>query len=528
MVDRIVTSPSQGFKVSRPGVDVHTAQPQDLLLGGSYESMGVFASGQIAGNQRTYFDGLGGVVLTRCLIPNPAGRIPFVVCQVAQTADQSISIHTEDNFQYFRDLADEAIPTFTNYINGSASAFSYSVGVGTITTSTRGMGNPVIRYAAFYPRSGEPVYPAGDQIPDGFGLTSKTQSSDSVTTDYVTISGLDDGVTTFLKVVTNVAANSTYTMTATVQSQYPLRAGGFTIPNGSNQTLVEVGNGDRLALTLKSNDGGEKGVFFSVYNSPQDTDTLLATCTLVCRYFDYQPDPLNWTNVSGATTAWTNTQTINGLNSYITIYPTFDPPFTGALGVNTTTPNTSLSAASQGPQVGCFNGTTIYWSFSPSANYAGTVTIRNNYRGGEVIDTFTVNVTASPPKIVGDWNVISDYNFVDPGKSGTAGSETNRVTISNIGSGGHTMGVSLNLAPPAGGFRCRIIRGGSDTLAFTMTGSTTSASVTVQNGDQVYFAASRTGPGFYNYGAVVTITDQTAGVSVDQFNISLSQDVNGV
>lgn len=530
MVDRIVLSPSTSLKVSRPGVDVlSTSNPADLLIGGDWETMGVYATGFVSGVENVFPGKVGYTRRVRMVLPNPTGRIPFVICQGIWSADESRGTTADGNWELFRELANESPVVWYTYAVGVYEQLSYSTGTNTIECFTSGFPTNDIRYVAFYPRSGEQVYAAADQLPDPFYFNGHvlTASEDGASSE-ITISGLSEDISTFLRVNCNFPGDTWYQRRVIVESTSPSRTVTAIFPNGQYDVWVEVQNGDRFRISQSST--SYAGLTYTIYNQPADVTTQLGQIQILTKYVDSTPDPVDWTNVSGSNTVWTNSQTINGLNVYIEFKLRFWPPYTGAVGVNTTTPGTSLTAVEYTPVLaGAGNGTSIYWSFSPSQNYSGTVYVINSTQGAVEIDSFSLNVSAAPPKIVGDWSTIYSYEYVDFNQNYTLYGATNQVTISNIGAGGHVLTFNINNNVPSGGLGMLITRNGSTIIGGKIEGGTTerSKSVTVYNGDVVWFDTARSGRGPYNYSATVTIVDSTAGVTIDSFAISLVAEVNG-
>ena len=119
MVDRIVLSPSTSLKVSRPGVDVlSTSNPADLLIGGDWETMGVYATGFVSGVENVFPGKVGYTRRVRMVLPNPTGRIPFVICQGIWSADESRGTTADGNWELFRELANESPVVWYTYAVG--------------------------------------------------------------------------------------------------------------------------------------------------------------------------------------------------------------------------------------------------------------------------------------------------------------------------------------------------------------------------------------------------------------------------
>ena len=118
---------------------------------------------------------------------------------------------------------------------------------------------------------------------------------------------------------------------------------------------------------------------------------------------DYIPDALNWTNISGSYTGFdtvdTNTQTLAGINSTITI-EVYRNTGGGTLScyknavLATTVP---VAASGSGNTFTAEVGDDIHftWTVPPSSSDNYTVYVENDSDGNTVLDTFTVITTGS-------------------------------------------------------------------------------------------------------------------------------------
>lgn len=109
---------------------------------------------------------------------------------------------------------------------------------------------------------------------------------------------------------------------------------------------------------------------------------------------DVTPNAVNWTNLSGSYTNFTNittnTQTISGIDTTITLnYSDNIPVGTLAVFVNGVNPGGTGDFTVS-------SGDTVYFRWTvPSGTQSGTVTIINKSDGDAVIDTFTITTTGT-------------------------------------------------------------------------------------------------------------------------------------
>lgn len=105
---------------------------------------------------------------------------------------------------------------------------------------------------------------------------------------------------------------------------------------------------------------------------------------------DATPAALNWTNAQGDVIAFTNNQTISGINTPISLKVTW----TGAGGV-AVSQNTGFTSIANGASFIAKNADVIAFGLSNGGLgvATGTVTITNLSDGSTVLDTFTYSVT---------------------------------------------------------------------------------------------------------------------------------------
>lgn len=539
MANRVVLDGTHKFKVSKPGYDVLTSGPQDLLVSGDYQGLGAFATGTIAplsSAYQSYDTGFQGEVqsIFKVFFPNPTGYIPFVLLQQLQGTGRATSSYYDSDYEHYRDINDEAHPNsatgFINWFKGTRGNFSYSTSLSSCNCYSSS--TETVRYVAFYAKAGDQFYPPQDVTPNAFYFSTQDTPNGNQTTGKHTVSGLADGVKIALDFRTNRPAPSPASgqpAYASYQYNVVVNGTGYQFSPGSTRKTVEVKNGDVIHFYQYNNVYTDTTV--SVYNMSEiGGEVLLTSFNVKTMWYQMIPTPTpNWTDTSGVTQATTNTQTIQGINTNISLKLKFDPPYSGGLGINSQSSQFNLSNTVYTSEiVWAFNGGTYYWYFSPSVNYNGTVSVINYTGGDYVLDTFALNVTASPPKIIADWRDISAFRYVSsPTSNVTVAGQTNTVTLSGL-SGQHTLRLVVNSNPLNGTSMMLSRSGGAWTRVIHLTGSTTSGTYLVQNGDSIYFDASRTGRGYYSFGSWAAVYDDTAGILVDNFHVSLSQEVEGV
>jgi hypothetical protein len=103
---------------------------------------------------------------------------------------------------------------------------------------------------------------------------------------------------------------------------------------------------------------------------------------------DVTPNSVNWTNITGADFGTSNTQTISGIDTDITISVSYTGNIFLVTYVNSTIETTPLTIS---------NNDTIYFTASAFGGGSGSVTVTNNADANTVLDTFSVTLTDGNP-----------------------------------------------------------------------------------------------------------------------------------
>lgn len=111
---------------------------------------------------------------------------------------------------------------------------------------------------------------------------------------------------------------------------------------------------------------------------------------------DVIPNPVNWTDITGSGTGQTNTQTISGINTNITLRIEADYNGNGSFNifVNDVEYDMTFQLGDDGfySQI-VSNGNTIYFNRSSSGFVSEYVTVKNTSDSNVVLDTFTISLT---------------------------------------------------------------------------------------------------------------------------------------
>ena len=106
---------------------------------------------------------------------------------------------------------------------------------------------------------------------------------------------------------------------------------------------------------------------------------------------DVTPNAVNWPDISATASGATGTQTIDGINTAITI----SASDSGAIGVLSYSVAGASFTAYSGP-FSISDGETLNWYVSTINNDAiGTITVSNDSDAGATLDTFNYNITAA-------------------------------------------------------------------------------------------------------------------------------------
>lgn len=110
---------------------------------------------------------------------------------------------------------------------------------------------------------------------------------------------------------------------------------------------------------------------------------------------DVTPNAVDWTDITGGGAGTTNTQTISGINTTITlrIESIYDGYGEFSIYINGTQFDLTFDIQANGfSNQSVNNGDQIYFSRASSFGSAETVTVKNASDGNVVLDTFTISL----------------------------------------------------------------------------------------------------------------------------------------
>ena len=211
-----------------------------------------------------------------------------------------------------------------------------------------------------------------DTTPNQFSFTDVTDVAVSTTqtSNTITLSGMDTGA----------AANVSVT-----GGTYSKNSGAYTSSAGTAQ------DGDTFSVRHTSSASNSTSV-----NTTLTVDTIsdTFTSTTEAATTDVTPNAVNWNNIStAATSGQTNTQTISGINTTITLRVTYtrdDMAYTLVTYVN----GTSVGGA-QAPNNYTFtvsNGDTVYFFAVGGESRDSSATVTNVSDSNAVLDTFGISL----------------------------------------------------------------------------------------------------------------------------------------
>jgi hypothetical protein len=213
-----------------------------------------------------------------------------------------------------------------------------------------------------------------DNIPNAFTFTDQTNVpvSTTRTSNTITVSGMDAG------------ASATVTVTG---GTYSKNSGGYTSASGTAQ------NNDTFSVRHTSSSSNSTAVNTTLdINGVSDTFTSTTEAAAV----DVTPSNTSWWNdISGGFSGTTNTITITGINTTITLNVTFtedrDNYILSALV------NGSVAGSSNSPGNYNFtvdNGDTIQFSATVTGDETrdSVATVRNVSDSNTVLDTFGIDL----------------------------------------------------------------------------------------------------------------------------------------
>ena len=214
---------------------------------------------------------------------------------------------------------------------------------------------------------------AVDSTPDAFSFTDTTNValSSTQTSNTITVAGMDVGASAAVTVSggtysKNSGGFSSANTTATLNDTFSVRH----TSSSSNSTAVNT----TLAI------GGVSDVF---------TSTTQASAS------DVTPNALNWNNIAtSASSANTNTQTVSGINTTITLAVSFDEDrdnYTLQANVN----GSFVGSAVNSPGSFTFtvsNGDSVYFRASGGETRDSSATVTNQSDGNATIDTFNIGL----------------------------------------------------------------------------------------------------------------------------------------
>jgi hypothetical protein len=211
-----------------------------------------------------------------------------------------------------------------------------------------------------------------DTTPNQFSFTDVTDVAVSTTqtSNTITLSGIDSGATA------NVSITG---------GTYSKNSGAYTSSAGTAQ------DGDTFSVRHTSSSSNLTSV-----NTTLTVDTVsdTFTSTTEAAATDVTPNAVNWNNISsGGSNASTNTQTISGINTTITLRVTYtrdDEAYTLITYVN----GTSVGGA-QAPSNYTFtvsNGDTVYFQAVGGETDDSSATVTNVSDGNAVLDTFGIDL----------------------------------------------------------------------------------------------------------------------------------------
>lgn len=211
-----------------------------------------------------------------------------------------------------------------------------------------------------------------DTTPNQFSFTDQTNvtTSTTITSNTITLSGIDAGATASVSIT---------------GGEYSKNGGAFTSSPGTAQ------NGDTFAVRHTSSGSNSTSV-----NTTLTVDTVsdTFTSTTEAASTDVTPNALNWNNIStSASSGSTNTQTISGINTTITLRVTYtrdDEAYTLVTYVN----GTSVGGA-QAPSNYTFNvsnGDTVYFFAVGGETRDSSASVSNVSDSNAALDSFGISL----------------------------------------------------------------------------------------------------------------------------------------
>lgn len=171
----------------------------------------------------------------------------------------------------------------------------------------------------------------------------------------------------------------------------------LTVTNNTNPSNGSVTVNTNGSFTYTPNNGfsGSDSFTYTVSDGNGGTDTGTVTITVGAPPSDFTPDAVNWNNLStGGSSATTNTQTISGIDTTITLEVNFNEDrdnYTLEAFVN----GSSADGPTSSPGTLTFsvsNGDTVYFTASGGETRDSSATVINTSDGNATLDTFGIDL----------------------------------------------------------------------------------------------------------------------------------------
>lgn len=517
MANRVLID-ANNFKVSKPGVNVLTANNSQLLIRNDATSLGSMQTGTVT---PIIYDSFIAYNLSRnFLLPydpqihplvNPTNFVPLMHVQRIDDSNSNIAWGGGYYHEYsYEGIYVEQIGGIETLQPGPTSPSSVGYWVvfisrdplnsvagggaeiinGVDDFQLRAYSNSTYRYNAFFTRTTDDDLPPDvkDRTPNAIDFFDKINLTDSVATNDQTISGVDAGFFIEVQFSASLSSANSERIIAT-RSSPGVTSTSFEATSGNSMVINVVPD---CTLNFLFEGTAAKVLDITLLNL-NDSNTILDTFRLGVNTTSVTPFPaLDWGNISNSGYGDNSNVTVAGTNVNITLNAELSATLQAgdyfAVIINnvmTTFKNTNSAAFVVSPD------DSVRYAVYSANGYNGTITIKNTSDGNVILDTFTANISANNtiPDTFPAWNNLSGSST-----SSTVVDTTNTQVISGF-SGSTTMYLNTNILPIFGGggigiydFTVRVYSNGSLVATLSLGYNTFS----IPNNASVYFEATVT------------------------------------
>jgi len=419
MVNRVLID-ANNFKVSKPGIDVLTANNSQLIIRNNSTSLGIMQTGTFTESVidgyyayntfRPYF--FEYLPVSHAII-NPTGFLPLMLHQRIDNSNSSIAWGGGFYMEYsasgaYVDQSGE-FDTIGTSSAGSTSGH-WVVFLAPDGAKCIGGGGGIIangidefffrsvyqessyRYNAFFTKSTEDDQPPDpkDRIPNAISFNDKINTTDAAVTNSQTISGVDAGffIEATLSSSLNSGASEKFTATR-IETDDTSKSVQVT---SGNSVLLDVLPGSSVSFMFE---GTAAKLVDVTLKNVNNGNNILDTFTLGVNSFDYYPDPLDFSNLTGSGYDIGNTVTVTGINTATDIRIEL-PTILSAGQYLAIYKNSVITLQTSGSTLTTvFNdGDDVSFAIYSHNGYSGTVTVRN-LENNEILDTFTSSISSN-------------------------------------------------------------------------------------------------------------------------------------